>query len=44
MTLGRKEKGGLAITVLNVDRAIPADILEKIQEIPTVKVVKLVEL
>ena len=44
MTLGRKKKGGLAITVLNIDKAIPADILDKIQEIPAVKVAKLVEL
>jgi len=44
MTLGRKKKGGLAITVLNIDKAIPADILDKIQEISAVKVAKLVEL
>ncbi len=44
MTLGRKKKGGLAITVLNVDRVIPADSLLKIREIPPVKSAKLVKL
>ncbi|PIW34124.1 MAG: phosphoglycerate dehydrogenase [bacterium (Candidatus Ratteibacteria) CG15_BIG_FIL_POST_REV_8_21_14_020_41_12] len=44
MTLGRKKKGGLAITVLNIDRVIPTDDLKRIQEISAVKSAKLVKL
>jgi len=44
MTLGRKEKGGPAITVLNLDEGIDEDVLKEIEEFPAIDSVKLVKL
>ena len=44
MTLGRKRKGGLAITLLNLDEAIDEDIIKEIKEFPLIHSVKLVKL
>lgn len=42
MTLGRKKKGGPAITVLNLDQSINNKVLNKIKEFPAIHMVKLV--
>jgi len=42
MTLGRKKKGGPAITVLNLDQSIDKKVLNKIKEFPAINSVKLV--
>ena len=44
MTFGRKEPGGEAISVLNVDSPIPSDLLDKIAKIENVLTVKLIKL
>ena len=44
MTFGRKEPGGEAISVLNVDSPIPSDLLDKIKRIENVLAVKLIKL
>ena len=38
--LGRDEAGGHAIALVEVDGAVPADVLARVQEIPTVQQVK----
>jgi len=42
MTLGRRKKGGDAITVLNLDQSIDKKVLNKIKEFPAIHSVKLV--
>ncbi|MCM8773030.1 MAG: phosphoglycerate dehydrogenase [Candidatus Omnitrophica bacterium] len=44
MTLGRKEKGGPAITVLNLDQDVDEEVLLKIKEFPAIKSVRLVRI
>ncbi len=44
MTFGRKEPGGEAISVLNVDSPISSELLEKIKNIDNIQSVKLIEL
>ena len=44
MTLGRKRKGGPAITVLNLDEKINNKILKEIEEFPAINTVRLVKL
>ena len=44
MTLGRKEKGGPAITVLNLDAEVDEKVLLKIKEFPAIKSVRLVRI
>ncbi|MGD9014755.1 MAG: phosphoglycerate dehydrogenase [Candidatus Omnitrophota bacterium] len=44
MTFGRKEPGGEAISVLNVDTCPSADLLEKIKNIDNILTVKLIKL
>jgi D-3-phosphoglycerate dehydrogenase len=44
MTFGRKEPGGEAISVLNVDSPISQDLLKKIKKIENVLAVKLIKL
>lgn len=44
MTLGRKRKGGPAITVLNLDEKIDNKILKEIEEFPAINTVRLVKL
>ncbi|MFH2068922.1 MAG: phosphoglycerate dehydrogenase [Candidatus Omnitrophota bacterium] len=44
MTLGRKEKGGPAITILNVDASVPEETLDLIKNIKEVNSVKLIKL
>jgi len=44
MTLGRKKKGGTAITVLNLDEDIDESVLKQIEEFPAIHSVKLVHL
>ncbi|MCM8757256.1 MAG: phosphoglycerate dehydrogenase [Candidatus Omnitrophica bacterium] len=44
MTLGRKRKGGTAITVLNLDEEIGEDVLREIEAFPAIHSVKLVRL
>jgi len=44
MTLGRKEKGGPAITVLNLDHEFDEEVLLKIKEFPAIKSVRLVRI
>jgi len=44
MTLGRKEKGGPALTILNVDAPVPEEVLTKIKNIPEVNSVSLIKL
>jgi D-3-phosphoglycerate dehydrogenase len=38
--LGRRSAGGEAVLLLSVDSAVPADVLEKAQRLPGVKMVK----
>jgi len=40
MSLGRKEKGGYAVTVCNVDAPLPKAVLEQLRELKIVKAVK----
>lgn len=44
LALGRKEKGGLAVTSLNVDESVPDDVLAEIRKLPHVLGAKLVKL
>lgn len=44
MTLGRKEKGGPAITVLNLDQEVDEEVLLKIKEYPAINSVRLVRI
>ncbi len=44
MTLGRKGKGGPAITVLNLDQECDEEVLLKIKEFPAIKSVRLVRI
>jgi len=44
MTLGRKEKGGPAITVLNLDQEVDMEVLYKIKEFPAINSVRLVRI
>lgn len=44
MTLGRKEKGGPAITILNVDALVPEKVLDQIKNIKEVNSVRLIKL
>jgi D-3-phosphoglycerate dehydrogenase len=44
MTLGRKKKGGPAITVLNLDHEVDKEVLLKIKEFPAIKSVRLVRI
>lgn len=44
MTLGRKKKGGPAITVLNLDQEVDEKVLYKIKEFPAIHSVKLVRI
>ncbi|MGC8976826.1 MAG: phosphoglycerate dehydrogenase [Candidatus Ratteibacteria bacterium] len=44
MTLGRKQKGGPAITVLNLDHEVDEEVLNKIREFPAIKSVRLVRI
>jgi len=44
MTFGRKEPGGEAISVLNVDSCPSSDLLEKIKQIKNILTVKLIKL
>ncbi|MCS7179728.1 MAG: phosphoglycerate dehydrogenase [bacterium] len=44
MTLGRKKKGGPAITVLNLDQEVDKEVLLKIKEFPAIKSVRLVRI
>jgi D-3-phosphoglycerate dehydrogenase len=44
MTFGRKEVGGKAITVINVDSSVPAKVLEKIKKSRYIKSVKVIKL
>jgi len=44
MTLGRKEKGGPAITVLNLDQEVDDEVLYKIKEFPAINSVRLVRI
>jgi D-3-phosphoglycerate dehydrogenase len=44
MTLGRKEKGGPAITVLNLDQEVDEEVLYKIKEFPAINSVRLVRI
>ncbi|HOM25919.1 MAG TPA: phosphoglycerate dehydrogenase [bacterium] len=44
MTLGRKKKGGPAITVLNLDQEVDREVLLKIKEFPAIKSVRLVRI
>jgi D-3-phosphoglycerate dehydrogenase len=44
MTLGRKEKGGPAITVLNLDQEVNNEVLYKIKEFPAINSVRLVRI
>jgi D-3-phosphoglycerate dehydrogenase len=44
MTFGRKEPGGEAISVLNVDSPISPELLERIRKIENIQAVKLIEL
>lgn len=43
LTLGRKEKGGLAVTGLNVDEFVSDKVLDEIRKLPHVKGAKLVK-
>ena len=38
--LGRRDAGGEAVLLLSVDSAVPAEVLEKAQQLPGVKLVK----
>jgi D-3-phosphoglycerate dehydrogenase / 2-oxoglutarate reductase len=44
MTLGRIQKGGLAVTVIAIDDPLPQDCLDKIKKIPQVKELMVVDL
>ena len=44
MTLGRKEKGGPAITILNIDAPVPEKNLDQIKNIKKMNSVKLIKL
>ena len=44
MTLGRKKKGGPAITVLNLDQGIDKEVINKIEEFPAIHSVRLVRI
>ncbi|MDX9972543.1 MAG: phosphoglycerate dehydrogenase [FCB group bacterium] len=44
LMLGRDERGGRASTILNVDEAVPDDVMEKIRKVPHVKQARLVAL
>ncbi len=44
MTLGRKELGGTAVTMLNVDSKVADDVLEEISKAPNIIDIKMVEL
>ncbi|MCM8803715.1 MAG: phosphoglycerate dehydrogenase [Candidatus Omnitrophica bacterium] len=44
MTLGRKGKGGPAITVLNLDQEVDDEVLNKIKEFPAINSVRLVRI
>ncbi|HNQ34438.1 MAG TPA: phosphoglycerate dehydrogenase [bacterium] len=44
MTLGRKERGGLAITILNVDEMVDEPLRERIRQIKEIKSVSLIKL
>ncbi|MFH1678829.1 MAG: ACT domain-containing protein [Candidatus Omnitrophota bacterium] len=44
MTFGRKEQGGEAISVLNVDSPISHGLLEEIRKIENILTVKLIKL
>ena len=44
MTFGRKQPGGEAISVFNVDSPISAELLEKIKKIENILSVKLIKL
>lgn len=44
MTLGRKELGAKAVTMLNVDSRVPEDVLKQIAKAPNIIDIKMVEL
>jgi D-3-phosphoglycerate dehydrogenase len=44
MTLGRKEKSGYAVTVLNVDNPVPDDAMNELRALKTVKDIHVIEL
>jgi D-3-phosphoglycerate dehydrogenase len=44
MQVGRKEEGGQAVMLLSVDKAIPADILDRIKSLPDIDQVRSIEL
>jgi D-3-phosphoglycerate dehydrogenase / 2-oxoglutarate reductase len=44
MTLGRRKKGGSAITVLNLDQSIDKEILNEIKKFPAIQSVRLVKI
>ena len=44
MTFGRKAAGGDAITVLNVDSPVPADVLQEVEKIENVTSARLISL
>lgn len=44
MTVGRKEAGGKAVTVLNIDSNIPKEVLEKIRQHPVIINARLIKL
>ncbi|HNY85834.1 MAG TPA: phosphoglycerate dehydrogenase [Candidatus Hydrogenedentes bacterium] len=44
LMLGRDAKGGRALTVLNLDQAVPADVLDRVRAVPHVNEVRLVAL
>jgi hypothetical protein len=44
MTFGRQEAGGRAISVLNVDSPVSADIIDKIKKIQNILEVKVIKL
>ncbi len=44
MQFGRKEAGGIAIAIVNVDSFIPDNILEELKNAPNIKSIKLVKL
>ncbi len=44
MTLGRKERGGYAVTVCNIDAAVPDGVIEELRENKLVKELKYIDL
>ena len=44
MTFGREKPGGKAISVLNVDSALSAEVLEKVKSIENILAVKLINI